>query len=113
MTNIIKPFKLYPFNTLYIDVEGVGRWVFENPNENGDKIFDRIIDSSLTHNLKSILRLDSGIYLTFVTQDDEDGRMLDEDDVDILYRWLCVKPLTEDEFVEQFLNSLDVNSMRH
>ena len=106
--NIIKPFKLYPFHTFYINVEGVGQWVFENPNGNGDKIFDRIIDSSFTHNLKSISRIDTKVFITFVTQDDEDGHAIDADDANLLYRWLCVKPLTEDEFVEQFLNEIDV-----
>lgn len=104
--NKIKPFKLYSFHTFYINVEGVGQWVFEKPNENGDKIFDRIIDSSTTHNLKSITRIDNNIFFNFVTQDDEEGRMLDVDDVDVLYKWLIYTPSSDQDFIDDYLGIL-------
>lgn len=108
MTNIIKPFKLQPFQTFYIAVEGLGQWVFENPKVNGNKIFDRIIDSSTTHNLKSFTRVGSSIFINFVTQDDEDSLILDADDVGTLYNWLCVKPKTDQEVIDEFLEEYSV-----
>lgn len=102
----IRPFPLSPVQTFYINVESVGQWVFENPKENGNKIFDRIIDSSTTHNLKSFTRVGSSIFINFVTQDD--GQMLDVDDVNVLFRWLCSKPLSDEELIDEFLENYSV-----
>lgn len=100
----IRPFPLSPIQAFYINVEGLGLWVFDNPKVNGDKIFDRIIDSSTTHNFKSMTRVGSSIFINFVTQDDEDGRMLDVDDVDVLYKWLIYTPPTDQEIIDGFLD---------
>lgn len=104
MTNLIRPFPLSPIQTFYIAVEGLGQCVFDNPIDNGDKIFDRIIDASTTHNLKSFIRIGSSIFINFVTQDDEDGKMLDADDVGLLYNWLIYTPPTDQEIIDEFLD---------
>lgn len=100
----IRPFPLSPIQTFYINVEGLGQWVFDNPKVNGNKIFDRIIDSSTTHNLKSFTRVGSSIFINFVQQDDEDSRILAEDDVGLLYKWLAYTPPTDQELIDEFLD---------
>lgn len=104
MNNLIKTFKLQTFHTFYINVEGVGQWVFENPKVNGNKIYDRITDSLLTHNFKSMTRIGSSIFINFVHQDDEDGKIIDTEDIGTLYTWLCVKPKTDQEIIDEFLD---------
>ena len=105
MTNIIKPFVLNKLQTFYINVEGVGWFVIENPKNNGEKIFDRIVDSSTSHNLKCMVKLGFSIFINFVTQDDEEGKMLDADDVQILYRWLVMQP-TEEEIIDEIVDEV-------
>ena len=105
MTNIIKPFILNKLQTFYINVEGVGQFVIENPKNNGEKIFDRIVDSSTSHNLKCMDRSGFSIFIDFVTQDDEEGKMLDADDVQILYRWLVLQP-NEEEIIDEIVDEV-------
>ena len=105
MTNIIKPFVLDKLQTFYINVEGVGQFVIENPKNNGEKIFDRIVDSSTSHNLKCMDKQGFSIFINFVTQDDEEGKMLDADDVQILYRWLVLQP-TEEKIIDEIVDEV-------
>lgn len=105
MTNIIKPFVLNKLQTFYINVEGVGQFVIENPKDNGEKIFDRIVDSSTSHNLKYMTKSGFFIFIVFVTQDDKDGKMLDADDVQILYRWLVLQP-NEEEIIDEIVDEV-------
>ena len=45
------------------------------------------------------------IFINFVTQDDEEGKMLDADDVQILYRWLVLQP-TEEEIIDEIVDEV-------
>lgn len=114
-TELNKLPQLNHFQTIFINVEGLGQWAFEDPIQNRDKIFDRLVESSLSHKFLSVHRdfskiLGDTIHFTFVTDDDFYGVVWTDKEVEVIAKWLNIlKQPTMDELIDEVMNERQIS----